>query len=55
MKGIGVNIAVATAFFAVITLLWQGDVLDTVFSAVAFAMTYGAYQVAVMIFRGGSE
>lgn len=52
MGGIGTNVAIATAVFFVVTLVWQGNLVSTAFSAVVFAMTYGAIQAGLVIFKG---
>lgn len=52
MKGVTLNVALATVVFFVITLVWQQDVFGAAFSAVVFALTYGAIQVGLVMFRG---
>lgn len=52
MQGVALNIGIATAVFFVVTLVWQGNLVSTAFSAVVFAMTYGAIQAGLVIFKG---
>lgn len=57
MRGLTVNVAIATAVFVVLSLLWRGtdDLSATVFGAIVFALAYGAIRVAILIFKGDRQ
>jgi prolipoprotein diacylglyceryltransferase len=52
MKELTKNMAMATAIFFLIMLVWRQDPISAGFSAVIFAMAYAAIRVAMLIFRG---
>ncbi|MCX7559810.1 hypothetical protein OS190_09545 [Sulfitobacter sp. F26204] len=54
MRGLLINVAIATVTFFAITLAWRGtgDLTTAGFSAVVFALIYGAIQVGIVVFRG---
>lgn len=57
MQRVAFDVLLATAVYVVVSLVWSGaeTPIGTLFSALVFAMAYGAIRVAMIIFRGQGE
>ena len=57
MRGVAINVAVASAVFWLLSALWHSGSLgvdalvEHLFSTVVFAMIYAAIQVGILVFR----
>ncbi|SDC87052.1 hypothetical protein [Ruegeria marina] len=52
MRRTALDIALATAVFLAVSFVWNGTAapLGTIFSALVFAMSYGAIRVGLVVF-----
>ncbi|MCV2890114.1 hypothetical protein [Ruegeria aquimaris] len=57
MQRVALDIVLATVVYTAVSLAWSGAAspVGTLFSALVFAMAYGAIRVAMIVFRGQGE